>query len=132
MKKIAIVLIAAFINTACTTITFESKDANISNKVSKKEKWHHNVAFGLVEVSAPVNLKQECEGHGWTSVTTESSFSNIVLSQISNAIMRPLTINSYGVWTPKTVTVTCVTEDSDSQKHARFVLKKLIWQSSLL
>ena len=100
MKRIIIVLLAAYAAVGCTTITFESKLANTANGTNKVEKWHHNMALSLVEVSEPVNLKQECMGNDWVSVKTETSVLNALAASVPNSVVS-------GLWDPKTVEIHC-------------------------
>jgi hypothetical protein len=96
MKKI--ILFAAILLSGCTTIHFD-RNATIDLDATKTEKWHHNALLALVEVSEPVNLTEECGEQAWSSVKTELSFVNGLLSGIVNQF-APL-------WYPKTVTISC-------------------------
>ena len=97
MKKFFIpsVMLIIFLN-GCTTIHFD--DGPVQADVTTKEKWHLNVAFALIEVSDPVNLKNECGNGQWTSVQTEVTFLN-GLASLAN-LLGP-------IWSPKTVAVSC-------------------------
>lgn len=96
MKKILI--ITAILLSGCTTIHFD-RNANLDLNASKTEKWHHNAILALVEVSDPVNLEQECGDQEWSSVKTELSFVNGLVSGLVNFVVP--------VWYPKTVEVSC-------------------------
>lgn len=95
MKKY--VVFAMICLSGCTTINFENGTA--SNEAFETEKWHHNVALGLVEVSDPVNLEEECSNKDWERVQTELSFINGLASGVVN-VFAP-------IWYPKTVSVSC-------------------------
>ena len=82
---------------ACTTIHFDNGEYIEPNMV--KEKWHHNIALDLYELSDPVNLKEQCGDGQWTSVKTELSFVNGLAATATN-IYLPL-------WYPKTVQISC-------------------------
>ncbi len=97
MKKLIIpVMLTSFLN-GCSTIYFDN--GAVSSDVTTQEKWHHNILFALIEVSDPVNLKNECGNSDWSSVKTELTFLNGLTSFIPNLIV-PL-------WSPKTVEVSC-------------------------
>jgi hypothetical protein len=96
MKKI--LLITAILLSGCTTIHFD-RNANLDLNASKTEKWHHNTLGALVEVSDPVNLEQECGDQEWSSVKTELTFINGLVSSLVNFVAP--------VWYPKTVEISC-------------------------
>lgn len=96
MKKI--VLVAAILLSGCTTIHFD-RNANLDLNATKTESWHHNALLALVEVSDPVNLEEKCGNQEWSSVKTELTFINGLLSGIVNFVAP--------VWYPKTVEVSC-------------------------
>lgn len=95
MKKLLILI--ALLSTGCTTIYFDNGEGTASG--AKTEKWHHNVALALVEVSEPVVLAEECQNEDWASVKTELTFINGLAATVGN-VFGPL-------WYPKTVTVEC-------------------------
>ncbi len=96
--KILSVLFFVILMSACTTIHFDKRDEAPTGQAV--EKWHHNVALALVEVSDPVDLKGQCQDKEWASVKTEFSFIN-GLAQFAVSAILP------GVWYPKTVTISC-------------------------
>mgnify|MGYP000016418147 CR=1 FL=1 len=96
MKKLLI--IAVILLSGCTTIHFD-RNANLDLNAAKTEKWHHNAVLALVEVSDPVNLAQECGDQQWSSVKTELTFVNGLVSGIVNFIAP--------IWYPKTVEISC-------------------------
>lgn len=95
--KLIIPLIFVLLS-GCTTIHFD-KDNNVEPSTSQIHKWHHNIIFGLAEVSEPVNLEQECQDKEWTSVQTELSFIDGFTTLIVNSF-APL-------WYPKSVEISC-------------------------
>jgi hypothetical protein len=97
MMKNLIVLFAILLS-GCTTIHFD-RNENLDLNATKSETWHHNAVLALVEVSDPVNLEEECGEKEWSSVKTELTFVNGLVSSIVNFV-APL-------WYPKTVEVSC-------------------------
>ena len=83
--------------TGCTTIHFDN--GNVSSPSTVTEKWHHNAVLALIEVSEPVNLKNECSSGDWSSVKTQLSFLNGLASSFVNQLGP--------IWYPKTVEVSC-------------------------
>ena len=96
MKKILAIFVILL--SGYTTIHFD-RNENLDLNATKSETWHHNVVFALVEVSDPVDLEKECGDKEWSSVKTELTFINGLVSGIVNSI-APL-------WYPKTVEVSC-------------------------
>mgnify|MGYP000409786742 CR=1 FL=1 len=97
MKKILAIFVILL--SGCTTIHFD-RNENLDLNATKSETWHHNIVFSLVEVSDPVNLKQECGDQEWSSVKTELSFLNGLASGITGIVVPY-------IWYPKTVEVSC-------------------------
>ena len=97
MKKI--ILSAVILLSGCTTIHFD-RNSTLDLNATKTEAWHHNALLALVEVSDPVNLKEQCGDQTWTSVKTELTFINGLASGIINTLTAP-------IWYPKTVEVSC-------------------------
>lgn len=97
MKNKLLLAMIVVVTSACTTIHFDNGD--VSGSSTTKEKWHHNVALGLYELSDPINLKNECGAGQWTSVKTELTFINGLASGVVNAFLP--------IWYPKTVEVSC-------------------------
>ena len=96
--KTTLFIIIMMITTGCTRIYFDN-GIPTPNPSSIHTKWHHNVAFGLMEISPPVNLKKACQSKQWSSVKTEISASNLIAILIVNS-RAPL-------WYPKKVTIRC-------------------------
>ncbi len=98
-KIIECVLLATCIvfMSGCSTLHFDKGEETNSTRVV--EKWHHNAVLALIEVSDPVNLRDECGEKNWVSVKTELSFVNGLSSAIVNYLVP--------IWYPKTVEVSC-------------------------
>lgn len=96
--SIAMVMALAVTLPGCSTIYFENGKGVAPIDVS--ERWHHNLAFGLYELSAPVDPKQACDGRSWVSVKTEHGFLNGLAAIPVNSVVPFL-------WYPKTVEIGC-------------------------
>ena len=89
--------IIMFLN-ACTTIHFDQNEPVAANPARSESNWHHNMVFALIEVSQPVDLQERCGDNGWSSVKTEETFLNGLVSSLPYVGW---------VWSPKTATVQC-------------------------
>ncbi len=73
--RMIITIAVLLLLSGCTTIIFE-KDHQ-AKELNIKSQWHHNMVFGSVEVSEPVDLGKQCPD-GWSYVSTEFSFTNFL------------------------------------------------------
>jgi len=97
IKNNFVIVLLVVLICGCTTIHFDN--GSDMGKNITKEKWHHNTALNLYELSDPINLKEECGSDKWVSVQTELSLENGVASNFVNSILP--------VWYPKTVKISC-------------------------
>ncbi len=67
------------------------------------DEWHHNMIFGLAEISSPVNVSQACP-NGFGFVENEETF--------VNGLVKWLTTS--WIWEPTTVRVTCAAGRADA------------------
>lgn len=68
------------------------------------DQWHHNMAFGLAEISDPVNVSKGCP-NGFTLVDYQVTAVNVLASFLV-----------YWIWEPSTITVTCSANKADAPK----------------
>ncbi len=97
--KCALLVASIIFASGCSTLHFDNGAKADAQSSTAVEKWHHNAVLALFEVSNPVNLKDECGDKNWTSVKTELSFANGLISSVVNFFVP--------VWYPKTVEVSC-------------------------
>lgn len=81
------------LTSGCFHITYTTHKT--AETVPAYDQWHHNVVFGLAEVSDPVNVTQICPA-GPAVVDNQVTF--------VNGLVQFLTISIYN---PSTVTETC-------------------------
>jgi len=62
--------------------------------------------FSLVEVSAPVDLKQRCSGKEWVRITTERSFVNGLVGGLDAQALH-VGVVGIDIWDPWTVAYEC-------------------------
>lgn len=98
--SIAMMMALAVTLSGCSTIYFD-KGKNVAPTIVS-ERWHHNVAYGLYELSDPVDPKRACGGNSWVSIKTEVSFLNGLAAAPINNIIPFVTL-----WYPKTVEIGC-------------------------
>ena len=113
MKRL-ILLISFFSLTGCYTIHF-TKGSNMPTEYTYS-KWHHIGLLGLMEFSAPVNLKKVCGGkNNWKAVKTETGFLQGLVQLISipmgsygyGEVQIPTTISIGTFYSPKSVSIAC-------------------------
>mgnify|MGYP007086204385 CR=1 FL=1 len=87
MDKIVFLLIA-FLLTGCGTVKFtQNLPDGYSAGSSSHEKWHDTTIDGMVEISEPVNLYQECRGKPWAEIEIEYTFSNSMVAIASSSVL---------------------------------------------
>jgi hypothetical protein len=94
MKKLVLVALLGGL-TGCFHLKYVVGDQPATPPTPTEEEWHHVIAFGLAEISDPVNVSQVCPG-GFQSAASEETF--------VNGLVHLLTASIY---TPQTVSVTC-------------------------
>jgi hypothetical protein len=72
MKKLAILLGTAALLSGCSVMHFKNGDVEAEGRPI--ERWHHNVAYSLYELSKPVDMKALCDDKQWSMVTTKETF----------------------------------------------------------
>lgn len=100
MKKLIAVAALATALTGCSTMHFTTNAP--MTRAPEMSEWHHNAAFSLLEVSAPVNMKQRCSGDGFQIVTTQQSLVNGLAGSVDTLFAAGLDL-----WTPWSVSYVC-------------------------
>ncbi len=93
MKRL-IGIVALLAGTGCFHIHYVTGEPQAPN--ASYEAWHHGGIFGLVEFVQPLDVSNICP-QGTARVDSEESF--------LNGLVRAVT---WSLYTPETVTVTCV------------------------
>lgn len=92
----------------CSTIHFtHDLPAGRNATEPMPEKWHDTTIDGMIEISKPVNLYQECRGRPWQQVTVEYTFTNglvatVITGTAASAVPVFSWINLYMPWTVQT------------------------------
>jgi hypothetical protein len=90
----------------CYTTTVTSGKPAARATVAYDEKWHSGVVIGIAELSGPHDLEQICP-HGWSEITTETSFLNGFVDLATS-----------GIYNPQNVTVRCSSEPVAANRAA--------------
>ena len=88
--RLGLLVALAILLAACSTIYFHNGQP--AAKQTTIHRTHHIMAFDLVEVSPPVDLRQECAGHDWRSVKSEVTFVNGLVAAFTEPIYGPWTV----------------------------------------
>lgn len=73
-KKI-IVLFACMLFSGCSTMHFTQSTMEPKSGITRTHsQWHDTTINGMVEISYPVNLYENCQGQTWEKVTVEFGF----------------------------------------------------------
>jgi hypothetical protein len=92
-------LMSALLTSACSTIVFDNGPQVNTTSPSVNEGHHIGGFAQLVEFSQPKNLAKTCAGNNWRSITTEQTFLNGLLNQLT-----------YGIYAPRTTSTQCSSE----------------------
>ena len=106
-------LISFFSLTGCYTIHF-TNGSNMPTEYTYSQ-WHHIGLLGLMEFSAPVNLKSICKENNWKAVKTETGFLQGLMRMISiplgsygyGEVQVPTAINIGTFYSPESVSIAC-------------------------
>ncbi len=71
------------------------------------EKWHHNVAYSLLEISKPIDLKAACSAGTWSMITTQETFITGLAGNADNVLTGILVPGGIDIWDPQMVEYTC-------------------------
>ncbi len=103
IKKTSL-LIAVILITGCSTMHFTQTTAEQDNSTIKvHSQWHDTTINGMVEISHPVNLYENCQGYSWEKVTVEFGFKAgltvFAVDTVANAIIPGISfVNLYAPW----------------------------------
>lgn len=102
-KAIAGMLVAVAAS-GCSTMHFNNGPGQVPTDTQSE--WHHTAVMSLWEVSSPVDMKERCKGKDWTVVTTERSFSNMLVGSVDNVLLA-FKATGLDLWSPWTVEYSC-------------------------
>lgn len=92
--KIALLVSGSLAVASCYRIKYTTNQTPAA--APNYDQWHHNMIFGLAEISDPVNVPQACP-NGIAGVENQQTF--------VNGLVTWLTLGF--IWEPTTVTVRC-------------------------
>lgn len=94
MKNLFILFFLALMLSACNSITFVQNEQE--GEQLKQKRWHHGTINGLVELSAPLDIRQFCGDKTWNTIKTELTFLN---SLVNSVIPKFGALSFYSAWT---------------------------------
>lgn len=66
------------------------------------ERWHHNVALSLYEISPPLDMNALCKDKQWSVVTTKET----VVTGLAGAVVNSVAFGA-SIWDPQMVEYYC-------------------------
>jgi hypothetical protein len=107
MKKIIFVAMLASLGfTGCSVMHFKNGDVRSAGHV--QERWHHNVAFSLMELSPVINLSALCPEQSWSMITTKETFLTGLAGSVDDAVTGAiLRFGSIDLWDPQAIEWYC-------------------------
>ncbi|WP_157729705.1 hypothetical protein [Bacterioplanes sanyensis] len=76
------------VTSGCGTMVFhQDLPDNYRPGNYESEKWHDTTIDGMVEISEPVNLYQECRGKPWANIEIEYTFTNGLVAFAGNSVL---------------------------------------------
>jgi hypothetical protein len=105
-KKLLISLAAAgLLLTGCSVMHFQNGTVEPNDR--PVEKWHHNVALSLLEVSPVVNIGALCDDKPWSMVTTKETFVTGLAGSVDNIVTSAFAGFGIDIWDPQAVEYSC-------------------------
>jgi hypothetical protein len=92
MKRLLVVLAAGFMLTGCFHIRYVNDQPATPDPAATT--WHHNVVFGLVEVSPPEDVNKACP-QGYAAVKSEQSFVAGLVNILTIGLYNPTDVLIY-------------------------------------
>lgn len=96
MKAIFISILMLCFLSGCSTIQFVQHEQVAEHKTVNR--WHHSTLNGMVELSAPLDIRSICGKKAWTTITTEFTPYNALAVAL---LTGPTVISFYSAWTNK-------------------------------
>ncbi|WP_430460335.1 hypothetical protein ACQUQU_14070 [Thalassolituus sp. LLYu03] len=107
-QTLALMCVPVLLLGGCSTIHF-THDLPANREVANTlpSRWHDTAMDGMIEISPPLNLYQECLGKPWQKVTVEYTFNNGLVTSIAGVAAESVIplfywINPYMPWTVET------------------------------
>ncbi|MEH6449500.1 MAG: hypothetical protein V7765_12570 [Oleispira sp.] len=97
-------LLAILLITGCSTMHFTQLTPELENvKTRTHSQWHDTTLNGMVEISYPVNLYENCQGQPWKKVTVEFGLKAGLTTLAVNTLMDVIIpgsslVNMYAPW----------------------------------
>lgn len=107
MKKLLLIpTLAAFFSTGCSVMHFRNGD--VKSEGPLMEKWHHNAAYSLMELSPTVDMATHCKDREWSVVTTKETFLTGLAGGADDAVTAGLLKGAaVDLWNPQLIEWQC-------------------------
>ena len=76
--KISFIILISLCMSACSTMNFVN--GPVLGDTVKREQWHHDALFRLIELSQPINVSYFCDDKQWEKITFELNTPNVLAS----------------------------------------------------
>ena len=94
--RAGLVLPAMLVAAGCSTVTFVQYEQ--PGEHATTDRWHHATINGMVEISRPLDVRTVCDKRTWTTITTEHTFYNGLVTVLIPSIGF---VKVYSAWTNK-------------------------------
>lgn len=105
-KNIFVAALAGLCFAGCSVMHF--KNGDVKNEGPVQEKWHHNAAFSLMELSPVLNLSALCPEKTWSMITTKETFLTVLAGSADEVVTGAL-LHGVGIdlWDPQAIEWYC-------------------------
>lgn len=105
-RKLWAAALAGYCLAGCSVMHFKNGDVKSEGPVL--EKWHHNVAFSLMELSPVLDLSTLCPDKKWSMITTKETFLTGLAGTADEALTGAL-LHGAGInlWDPQMIEWKC-------------------------
>jgi len=87
ISKPIFILSIIITTSSCSTIHFQNGES--STDAETYSEYHHMAGLELVELSAPVDMRQRCKDKEWQSVKTQRTFLNGLVGAFTQPFYSP-------------------------------------------
>ncbi|HKP97333.1 MAG TPA: hypothetical protein VJ385_16420 [Fibrobacteria bacterium] len=105
-RNMLLTALAGLCFAGCSVMHF--KNGDVKNEGHVQEKWHHNAAFSLMELSPVLNLSALCPEKNWSMITTKETFLTGLAGSADEAVTGAL-LHGAGIdlWNPQAIEWYC-------------------------
>lgn len=98
----------------CSVMNF--RNGEVKGEGPRMEKWHHNAAYSLMELSPVVEMGSLCKDKEWSVVTTKETFLTGLAGGADDAVTAGLLNGgSVDLWNPQMIEWECGAAKASAQ-----------------